>query len=190
MTKVKVQMHRIYSSTCPFSSTYSRYIMDRNSNPFHVSEADILGAIAEGLKEPIDPIEEVTVPSTLIKEEEMKKKLSAAKPSWIPPRPEVEIASKNNPFGIAQRMLNNGIRVNMVTVKAEPQRVAVRLYVPGGRMLEKKGKGGCRAPKTIFKNGEKKTTPHAWDLVDPVNLPKTLDWGNMNGTNFLSWNKN
>merc|ERR1719329_1717817 len=54
---------------------------------------------------------------------------------------------------------------------------------------EKKSKG-CRAPKTIFTNGEKKSIPHAWDLVNADDLPKTLDWGNVNGTNYLSWNKN
>jgi len=54
---------------------------------------------------------------------------------------------------------------------------------------EKKSKG-CRAPKTTFTNGEKKTIPHAWDLVNADDLPKSWDWGNVNGTNYLSWNKN
>lgn len=39
-------------------------------------------------------------------------------------------------MGIVQRKLQNGLRVNMVSMGDEPQRVSVRLYVPGGRMLE------------------------------------------------------
>ena len=41
-------------------------------------------------------------------------------------------------MGIVQRKLNNGMRVNMVSMGDEPQRVSVRMYVPGGRMLESK----------------------------------------------------
>ena len=39
-------------------------------------------------------------------------------------------------------MLSNGIRVNILTMRAEPQKVAVRLYVPGGRMLERENEQG------------------------------------------------
>lgn len=35
-----------------------------------------------------------------------------------------------------QRKLNNGLRVNLKPLSTEPQRVAVRVYVPGGRILE------------------------------------------------------
>ena len=47
-----------------------------------------------------------------------------------------------NDMGIVQRKLQNGLRVNMVSMGDEPQRVSVRLYVPGGRMLESKTKPG------------------------------------------------
>jgi len=30
----------------------------------------------------------------------------------------------------------------------------------------------------------------SWDEVDIKELPENWDWGNMNGTNYLSWNKN
>lgn len=49
---------------------------------------------------------------------------------------------------------------------------------------------GCRAPKTTFKNGEIKNIPHAWDQVKPEDLPAGWDWGNVNGTSYLSWTKN
>ena len=45
-------------------------------------------------------------------------------------------------MGIVQRKLNNGMRVNMVSMGDEPQKVSVRLYVPGGRMLENRNKPG------------------------------------------------
>ena len=45
-------------------------------------------------------------------------------------------------MGIVQRKLNNGMRVNMVSMGDEPQRVSVRMYVPGGRMLESKNTPG------------------------------------------------
>lgn len=38
--------------------------------------------------------------------------------------------------GVVQRKLNNGLRVNLKPLSTEPQRVAVRVYVPGGRILE------------------------------------------------------
>jgi len=34
------------------------------------------------------------------------------------------------------------------------------------------------------------TTPRSWDIVDVKDLPKVVDWRNMNGTNYMSWNKN
>jgi hypothetical protein len=45
-------------------------------------------------------------------------------------------------MGIVQRKLSNGMRVNMVSMGDEPQKVSVRLYVPGGRMLENRNKPG------------------------------------------------
>jgi len=38
--------------------------------------------------------------------------------------------------------------------------------------------------------GEKKPEVHSWDLVKQGDLPKTWDWGNINGKSYLSWNKN
>jgi cathepsin X len=57
---------------------------------------------------------------------------------------------------------------------------------------EKKSKGlfsnGCRVPKAFFKNGEKPLPVMSWE--ENLEVPDNLDWRNMNGTNFLSWNKN
>jgi len=50
---------------------------------------------------------------------------------------------------------------------------------------------GCRrVQKAAFKNGERRPEQMAWDLVDQASLPKNVDWRDMNGTNYLSWNKN
>ena len=47
--------------------------------------------------------------------------------------------------------------------------------------------GGCRVENAIFEN-PLKTTPYAWELND--DLPASVDWRNMDGVNYLSWNKN
>lgn len=97
-------------------------------------------AIAEALLEPVEPIEDTPVPTTLITREQIVAKLAETTPEWVPVPPEV--TDVNNPFGIEMRRLSNGIRVNLLTMKAEPQKIAVRLYVPGGRMLESKNTPG------------------------------------------------
>lgn len=50
--------------------------------------------------------------------------------------------------------------------------------------------GGCRVEKAVFEGGEKKTSPHAWDVISADELPAVVDWRNMNGVNYVSWNKN
>ena len=50
--------------------------------------------------------------------------------------------------------------------------------------------GGCRVEKAFFEDGEVKHSPHAWDVVSADDLPDVADWRNMNGKNYLSWNKN
>ena len=51
--------------------------------------------------------------------------------------------------------------------------------------LGEKNYGGSFAE---FPNGELKNVPHAWDVLKDV--PASVDWRNMNGKNYLSWNKN
>lgn len=54
--------------------------------------------------------------------------------------------------------------------------------------LSKPKNGGCRVEKAFFVGGEKKNVPHAWDVLKDV--PANVNWADMNGTNYLSWNKN
>lgn len=53
-----------------------------------------------------------------------------------------------------------------------------------------KASGGCAITDQKFKNGERKTRPMAWDILKKEDIPKTWDWRDVNGTNYLSWNKN
>ena len=50
--------------------------------------------------------------------------------------------------------------------------------------------GGCRVEHAEFVGGDKKFSPHAWDLIAEDELPDVADWRNMNGMNYVSWNKN
>jgi cathepsin X len=50
--------------------------------------------------------------------------------------------------------------------------------------------GPCRVEKAVFEGGVKKTTPYAWERFSNDELPKEVDWRNMNGKNYLSWSKN
>lgn len=53
-----------------------------------------------------------------------------------------------------------------------------------------KTEGGCRVERAFFEGGEKKTIPHAWDIYAAADLPAVVDWRDMDGKNYLSWNKN
>jgi len=50
--------------------------------------------------------------------------------------------------------------------------------------------GGCRVEEASFEGGEVKFTPYSWDIMAPEDVPAVADWRNMNGKNYLSWNKN
>jgi len=49
---------------------------------------------------------------------------------------------------------------------------------------------GCRVPKAAFEKGEKRPEMMAWDIISSENLPANWDWRDIEGTNYLSWNKN
>jgi len=50
--------------------------------------------------------------------------------------------------------------------------------------------GGCRVEKAFFEGGEVHTTKRSWEIYAPEDLPKIVDWRDMDGVNYLSWNKN
>jgi len=47
-----------------------------------------------------------------------------------------------------------------------------------------------RDPLTTFPEGEVKTRPMSWDVVNADELPANWDWRDMNGTNYASWTTN
>jgi cathepsin X len=52
-------------------------------------------------------------------------------------------------------------------------------------------KGGCRIAQSSFeKHGEKPLPVQSWEEITEDQLPDNWDWRNINGTNYLSWNKN
>lgn len=116
-------------------------LVDRNNQQFVVKEEEVAEVIAEALKIPLEPLEDTKVPDTLLTDEEMMAKAKITPPIWVPLEGKAAKEPKNN-FGIVQKRLANGLKVNLMSMNAEPQRVSVRLFVPGGRMLESKSRPG------------------------------------------------
>ena len=52
--------------------------------------------------------------------------------------------------------------------------------------------GGCRVEWAEFEGGDKKlaNSPYPWEIYNTTDLPEVVDWRNMDGKNYLSWNKN
>lgn len=59
----------------------------------------------------------------------------------------------------------------------------------GNSFLEKE-MGGCRVSEATFTNGEVKIGPYPWEIYSAEDAPEGIDWRNMDGVNYLSWNKN
>jgi len=49
---------------------------------------------------------------------------------------------------------------------------------------------GCRVEKAMFVNGDRVRSPKPQDTIRSHQLPKTWDWRNVSGRNFLSWTVN
>eukprot|EP01038_Epipyxis_sp_PR26KG_P008162 gene8162-11046_t len=117
-------------------------VLDRNGASFTVSEADIESAIIEAIAIPVEPIKDSIVPDTLITPEQLRVKAKKNPPAWSYLEKKAASEPKNN-LGVIQKRLMNGIRVNLISQSGEPQRASVRLYVPGGRMLETRSAPGA-----------------------------------------------
>ena len=131
-------------------------MLARDGSAFHVSDDEVAQAVREALSEPLEPLPDTVVPETLISAEELEAKAQITVPAWVPLEGKGAAPGngKNN-YGVEQRRLSNGLRVNLVSMGAEPQRAHLRLYVPGGRMLEKPGEEGSMllGSRTIQEGG-------------------------------------
>jgi len=78
---------------------------------------------------------------------------------------------------------------NDYTVYEFPQPVFKGNQTEEAGFLEPVG-GACRVERAEFTTGEIKNSPHAWDMHKQEDLPDVVDWRNMDGVNYLSWNKN
>jgi len=116
-------------------------LIDRNGHAFSVTELEVAETIAQALLQPLEPTIETIVPDTLITPEQLAAKTEITPPAWTELDEKAAKYAKNN-IGVVQKKLTNGIRVNMISLSSEPQRANVRLYVPGGRMLENRDNVG------------------------------------------------
>ena len=57
-----------------------------------------------------------------------------------------------------------------------------------GEFLKEQACKRIRNPK--IRQNEKITKPRAWEIMDPATAPEEWDWRNVNGKNYLGWNKN
>jgi len=64
------------------------------------------------------------------------------------------------------------------------------LTKPAENFLKNAPRKTCRVEKAVFTEGERRPAVMAWEEVDIMDLPDDFDWGNIDGKNYLSWNKN
>lgn len=95
---------------------------------FQITSEEILGALKEGLNEPLTPEPELEVPKELISKMRLAELKMKSKPSFVKDYDEAT--------GITQLKLSNGIRVNHRKSTNEARGGVMRLVVPGGRARE------------------------------------------------------
>lgn len=126
--------------------------VDRDGSAVAVSESDVADAVAEALAIELEPAIDSAVPDTLIPSDTLAEKLQSTSPVWSTLDGKAA-RDVNNKIGVVQKRLSNGIRVNLKSLDSEPQRAALRLYVPGGRLLEKKAGSVLVGSRTIQEGG-------------------------------------
>jgi hypothetical protein len=111
-----------------------------------LTEELLVEAIQAGVAEDITHTSDVAVPLTLFDEAQLAALLAAAAPRYIPFIDKEQTrkggASPSDVTldpvtGVAQRRLDNGVRINIKQSSHESQRGQMRIAVPGGRQLER-----------------------------------------------------
>ncbi|CAI5990129.1 unnamed protein product [Closterium sp. NIES-64] len=114
---------------------------------FEVTPEAVRDALLAGLREDVQPEDEVEVPRTLISDAELAELQQKIRPRFVPFPPtegnaadvapsEWRVRQYNKETGIIQRRLSNGIRVNMKVTDNEAKGGVLRLVFPGGRAKE------------------------------------------------------
>ncbi|EPS66722.1 hypothetical protein M569_08054, partial [Genlisea aurea] len=104
---------------------------------FKIQPEDILAAIEDGLKEPIEAEPELEIPKALISSEQLLELQSQRTPHMIALDKEKKMLKiYDEDTGIVQLCLSNGIPVNYKISKNETNSGVMRLIVGGGRAAE------------------------------------------------------
>lgn len=113
----------------------------RTGEEYHISEEDILKVVVEAVQAEVEPLQDTPVPKTLLTPKYVQDKLQAMQPHWVSlaasqsHEQAQQIVDKREVTDeesvIVQRQLSNGLKVNLVSNPNEPQRLQMRLYVPG-----------------------------------------------------------
>lgn len=114
---------------------------DRNGNSCKVTEEELSKVVMDALLVPLEPLEDLMVPKTLLSGAQLAEKRKENPPRWTVLDGKA-IKEVKNKVGVVQKKLENGIRINMKQLEDEPQRVHVRMYIPGGRMMESRSTPG------------------------------------------------
>ncbi|KAL3617633.1 hypothetical protein CASFOL_037954 [Castilleja foliolosa] len=104
---------------------------------FKIEPEEIVVAIEEGLKEPIEAEPELEIPKELLSSVQLQELRLQIRPSFIPVDQEKNLTKiYDEDTGIIQRRLSNGIPVNYKISKSEANSGVMRLIVGGGRAAE------------------------------------------------------
>mmetsp|Transcript_4665 Transcript_4665/g.8303 ORF Transcript_4665/g.8303 Transcript_4665/m.8303 type:complete len:1237 (+) Transcript_4665:138-3848(+) len=106
-----------------------------------VDEDKLCAAILEACTTEVQPVEDVTVPQTLVTAEDLEQAMKDHPPTWEPGQftdgtPNTPADRITRPFTL--RKLGNGMGVGIAQNTAESQRGHLRLVAPGGRDAEKR----------------------------------------------------
>lgn len=111
------------------------------SDSMDVDEDKLCAAIKRACTLDVDPVEDVTVPQTLVTEEELEQAMKDYPAKWESGQfsdgtPNTPADRITRPFTL--RRLGNGIRVGISQNAAESQRGHLRVVAPGGRDAEER----------------------------------------------------
>jgi hypothetical protein len=122
--------------------------------------------IVAAVKDELEEAMEVIVPETLISNEQLQTISKGQKVDFVefvpkrvgegPAEASLPVSVvKDASTGVVQRLLANGIAVNIKSLDTEPQRGCIRVAVPGGRTSEPTDKPGAMlvGAKTIQEGG-------------------------------------